>query len=79
MFLYMPSVLDLLRFTHNQKAAFAIWCFDLTIVFQPGMLNWPAFFLEEIENLYAELTSSLLAATSSAFKTESKNVSHLYN
>jgi len=28
----MPPVLDLLQFTHSRKAAFAIWCFDLTTV-----------------------------------------------
>jgi len=37
--------LGLLQFTHSLKAAFAIWCFDLTTEFQPGMLNLPSFFL----------------------------------
>jgi len=45
MFLYMPPVLALLQFTHSRKAALAIWCFDLTTEFQPGMLNSPSFFL----------------------------------
>jgi len=35
--------------------------------------------LEEIENLYAELTSSLLAASSSAFKTEGKKNTGKFN
>jgi len=35
----MPPVLGLLQFTHSQKAAFTISCFDLTTDFQPGMLN----------------------------------------
>jgi len=34
--------LGLLQFTHSLKAAFAIWCFDLTTEFQPGMLNLPS-------------------------------------
>ena len=41
----MPPVLGLFQFTHSRKAAFAIWCFDLTTEFQPGMLNLPSFFL----------------------------------
>jgi len=41
----MSPVLGLLQFTHSRKAAFAIWCFDLTTEFQPGMLNLPSFFL----------------------------------
>jgi len=40
--------LGLLQFTHSLKAAFAIWCFDLTTEFQPGMLyfqqNFVGFF-----------------------------------
>jgi len=39
MCLYMPPVLGLLQVTQSRKAAFAIWCFDLTTEFQPGMLN----------------------------------------
>jgi len=31
----MSPVLGLLQFTHSRKAAFAIWCFDLTTEFQP--------------------------------------------
>ena len=45
MFLYMPPVLGLLWFTHRQKAAFVIWCHDLTTEFHSAMLNLPAFFL----------------------------------
>ena len=45
MFLYMSPDLGLLQFTHSRKAAFAIWYFDLTTEFQPGMLNFPSFFL----------------------------------
>jgi len=41
----MSPVLGLLQFTHSRKAAFAIWCFDLTTEFQPGMLNLPLLFL----------------------------------
>ena len=41
----MSPVLGLLQFTHSRKAAFAIWCFDLTTEFQPGMLNLTSFFL----------------------------------
>ena len=41
----MPPVLGLLQIAHSQKAAFAIWCFDLTTEFQPGMLNLPSFVL----------------------------------
>ena len=41
----MPPVLGLLQVTHSRKAAFAIWCSDLTTKFQPGMLNLPSFFL----------------------------------
>jgi len=41
----MPPVLGLLQFINSQKAAFAIWYFDLTTEFKPGMLNLPAFFL----------------------------------
>jgi len=61
MFLYMSPVLGLLQFTHSLKAAFAIWYFDLTTEFQPGMLNLPSFFLPD--GLIAED-----AATSRAFE-----------
>jgi len=36
-------------------------------------------YLEEIENLYAELTCSLLAATSSPFKTTGKKKAGKFN
>jgi len=49
-FLYMPAVMGLLQFTYSQKAAFAIWCCDLTTEFQPRMLNLPAFFLRVVLN-----------------------------
>jgi len=42
----MSPVLGLLQFLPIAgKAAFAIWCFDLTTELQPGMLNLPTFFL----------------------------------
>jgi len=57
-----PLVLGLLQFTHSRKAAFAIWCFDLTTEFQPGMLNSPSFFLPIVliaEDVAARLLTCL--------------------
>jgi len=78
MFLYMPPILGLLQFIHSRKAALAIWCFDLTTKFQPGMLNLPPFFLPFVlitrdvgpaEHWLALHTSFLFLP----------DVSHLYN
>jgi len=66
MFLYMSPDLGLLQFTHSWKAAFAIWCFDLTTEFQPGMLNLPSFFLPV--GLIAEDAATSRALVSSAYK-----------
>jgi len=66
MFLHMPLVLGLLWFTHSQKAAFAIWWFDFTTEFQPGMLNLPSFFLPVVLN--AEDAAASRALVSSAYK-----------
>ena len=66
MFLYMSPVLGLQQFTHCRKAAFAIWCFDLTTEFQPGMLNFPSFFLPVVLN--AEDAAEGRALVSSAYK-----------
>ena len=77
MFLYMSAVLGLLQFTDSRKAAFAIWCFDLTTEFQPGMLNLPLFFLPV--GLIAEDAAASRALVSSAYKFSISYVSHLYN
>jgi len=61
-----PKVLGLLHFTHSRKAAFAIWCFDLTTEFQPGMLNLPSFFLPAV--LIAEDDAASRALVRSAYK-----------
>jgi len=66
MFLYMPPVLGLLQFTNSRKAAFAIWCFDLTTEFQPGMLMLPSFFLPVV--LITEDAAASRALVSSAYK-----------
>jgi len=66
MFLYMSPVLGLLQFTRSRKAAFAIWCFDLTTTFQPGMLNSPSFFLPV--GLIAVVAAASRALVSSAYK-----------
>ena len=66
MFLYMSPVLGLLQFAHSRKAAFAIWCFDLTTEFQPGMLNLPSFLLAV--GLIAEDAAAIRALVSSAYK-----------
>jgi len=65
MFLYMPPVLVLLQFTHSRKAAFAIWCFDLTTAFQLKMVNLPSFFLPVV--LIAEGAAATRALVSYAF------------
>jgi len=57
----MSPVLVLLQFTHSRKAAFAIWCFDLTTELQPGMLNLPSFFLPVV--LIAEDAASIIKRT----------------
>jgi len=62
----MPPVLGLLQITHSRKAAFAIWCFDLTTEFQTGMLNLPSFFLPVV--LVAEDAAASRALVSSAYK-----------
>ena len=66
MFLYMSPVLGLLQFTRIRKAAFAIWCFDLTTEFQPGMLNLSSFSLPVF--LIAEDAAASRALVSSAYK-----------
>ena len=62
----MSPVLGLLQFTHSRKAAIAIWCFDLTTEFQPGMLHLPSFFLPV--GLIAENAAASRALVSSAYK-----------
>jgi len=62
----MSPVLGLWQFTHSLKAAFAIWCFDLTTEFQPGMLNSPSFFLPVVLN--AEDAAASRALVSSVYK-----------
>ena len=62
----MSPVLGLLQFTHSRKAAFAIWCFDLTTEFQPGMSNLPSLFLPVV--LTAEDAAASKALVSSAYK-----------
>ena len=65
-FLYMSPVLGLLQFTHSRKAAFAIWCFDLTAEFQPGILNLHSSFFPVV--LIAEDAAASRALVSSAYK-----------
>ena len=62
----MSPVVGLLHSTHSRKAVFAIWCFDLTTKFQPGMLNLPSFFLHVV--LIAEDAAASRALVSSAYK-----------
>ena len=62
----MLPVMGLLQFTHSWKAAFAIWCFDLTTEFQPGILNLPSFFLPVVS--IAEDAAASRALVSSAYK-----------
>jgi len=66
MCLHKPPVLGLLQVTHSLKAAFAIWCFDLTTEFQPEMLNLPSFFLPVV--LIEEGAAASRALVSSAYK-----------
>jgi len=64
MFLYMSPLLSLWQFTHSRKGTFAIWCFDFTTEFQPGIVNLRSFFLPVV--LMAEDAAASRALVSSA-------------
>jgi len=72
LFQHLCGIAAALQFTHNQKAAFAIWCFYLTTEFQSGMLNLLAFFLPVVLNAEEEAASRELISSAYNFSISSR-------